>query len=249
MYYGWRSKRKLDKSECYSWITHCLFLAITRNCAEQDSGEFQVRAKFVSKICQQRIQARVVDCAVPHAPCYTEISRKTLLQWWTAWRNNRTRSWMWISWKSMLPTNLFLWHQTERPVTESWWVIFHCYIWKISEFPFFFRINVASQHHGGAIHCKIDRKVDRTLSYHWCTYHSLPNIEITSDQFENQIGVLSPYKQQLDELRTQIHRLLSKNNAVDESVIKSIEINTVDGFQGREKNIIIFSCVRAAGTG
>lgn len=66
-------------------------------------------------------------------------------------------------------------------------------------------------------------------------------------QFENQIGVLSPYKQQLDELRTQINRQLSKNNAVDESVIKPIEINTVDGFQGREKNIIIFSCVRAAG--
>jgi senataxin len=59
--------------------------------------------------------------------------------------------------------------------------------------------------------------------------------------------VLSPYKQQLDELRTQINRQLSKNNMVDEAVIKSIEINTVDGFQGREKNIIIFSCVRAAG--
>eukprot|EP00029_Vermamoeba_vermiformis_P006270 TRINITY_DN2409_c0_g1_i4.p1 TRINITY_DN2409_c0_g1~~TRINITY_DN2409_c0_g1_i4.p1 ORF type:complete len:905 (-),score=247.83 TRINITY_DN2409_c0_g1_i4:1025-3715(-) len=70
-----------------------------------------------------------------------------------------------------------------------------------------------------------------------------------SIDFENQIGVLSPYKQQLDELRTQINRQLSKNNAVDESVIKSIEINTVDGFQGREKNIIIFSCVRAAGSG
>eukprot|EP00472_Partenskyella_glossopodia_P013429 CAMPEP_0197539046 /NCGR_PEP_ID=MMETSP1318-20131121/61493_1 /TAXON_ID=552666 /ORGANISM="Partenskyella glossopodia, Strain RCC365" /LENGTH=264 /DNA_ID=CAMNT_0043097651 /DNA_START=98 /DNA_END=892 /DNA_ORIENTATION=- len=49
------------------------------------------------------------------------------------------------------------------------------------------------------------------------------------------IGIITPYKRQIRTLR----RMFSKYG------LDQIEINTVDGFQGREKDIIIVSCVRS----
>jgi len=51
--------------------------------------------------------------------------------------------------------------------------------------------------------------------------------------------VITPYKQQYNELK----KLLSRPDS--EKIKDNLEINTVDRFQGREKDIIIFSCVRA----
>jgi superfamily I DNA and/or RNA helicase len=78
------------------------------------------------------------------------------------------------------------------------------------------------------------------------------------------IGIISPYKGQVDIIRKEIERI--KNN--DQSQIHSttnggyidtrnyeylqklnIEINTVDAFQGREKDIIILSTVRTSRIG
>eukprot|EP00727_Mastigamoeba_balamuthi_P011263 m51a1_g676 putative splicing endonuclease positive effector (3357) ;mRNA; f:269460-283890 len=54
---------------------------------------------------------------------------------------------------------------------------------------------------------------------------------------EYSVGVITPYKQQVWE----IQRLVGA---------RKIEVNTIDGFQGREKDVIVFSCVRApVGTG
>lgn len=55
-----------------------------------------------------------------------------------------------------------------------------------------------------------------------------------------QIGVISPYNAQVSRLRKQI-----RENEEHEG----IEISTVDGFQGREKEIIIMSLVRSNETG
>ncbi|CAG8432785.1 518_t:CDS:2 [Diversispora eburnea] len=57
--------------------------------------------------------------------------------------------------------------------------------------------------------------------------------------FRGRIGVITPYKGQLSEIKRQFKSQLSQDLFAD------IEFNTVDGFQGKEKDLIIFSCVRA----
>ena len=58
--------------------------------------------------------------------------------------------------------------------------------------------------------------------------------------FKGKIGIITPYKAQLLELRSQFAQRYS------ESVFNTVEFNTTDAFQGRESEIIIFSCVRAS---
>ncbi|KAG3181630.1 hypothetical protein C6341_g6317 [Phytophthora cactorum] len=59
--------------------------------------------------------------------------------------------------------------------------------------------------------------------------------------WKKRIGVIAPYKQQIYEVRGAIGKL----EAEFERHL-GIEVNTVDGFQGREKEIIIYSCVRTS---
>ncbi|GLH09336.1 Regulator of nonsense transcripts 1 homolog, partial [Gryllus bimaculatus] len=55
------------------------------------------------------------------------------------------------------------------------------------------------------------------------------------------IGIITPYQQQLQEIKTCLDR--SRTNNV------TVVVNTIDGFQGRECDVIIFSCVRTRGVG
>lgn len=57
--------------------------------------------------------------------------------------------------------------------------------------------------------------------------------------FTNKIGVITPYKEQNRSLQQAFVRKFG--NAIK----KEITFNTIDGFQGQEKEIIIMSCVRA----
>lgn len=58
-----------------------------------------------------------------------------------------------------------------------------------------------------------------------------------------KIGIITPYKAQLFRLRQRFTELYG------EGIKEEIEFNTTDAFQGRECEIIIFSCVRASPTG
>ena len=58
-----------------------------------------------------------------------------------------------------------------------------------------------------------------------------------------KIGIITPYKAQLHELRNRFR------SRFGEDIGNTIEFNTTDAFQGRECEIIIFSCVRASPTG
>ncbi|KAH7304941.1 SEN1 N terminal-domain-containing protein [Stachybotrys elegans] len=60
---------------------------------------------------------------------------------------------------------------------------------------------------------------------------------------KGKIGIITPYKAQLFELRNRFRARYG------EGITEIIEFNTTDAFQGRECEIIIFSCVRASSTG
>ncbi|ORZ10330.1 AAA domain-domain-containing protein [Lobosporangium transversale] len=61
--------------------------------------------------------------------------------------------------------------------------------------------------------------------------------------FFRRVGVISPYKQQVRMLKDCFQRTF------DKQILEAVDFNTVDGFQGQEKDIIIFSCVRASTRG
>lgn len=52
------------------------------------------------------------------------------------------------------------------------------------------------------------------------------------------VAVISPYKAQVRLLQDAFSKALGEEGA------RMVDINTIDGFQGREKDIVIFSCVR-----
>ena len=60
---------------------------------------------------------------------------------------------------------------------------------------------------------------------------------------KRKIGIITPYKAQLYELRNRFRSRYGND------ITEIIEFNTTDAFQGRECEIIIFSCVRASSTG
>jgi len=57
-------------------------------------------------------------------------------------------------------------------------------------------------------------------------------------KFGGTIGIITPYKGQTYEIEGELRRVFGQE------ALKYVEVKTVDGFQGREKDIIIFSCVR-----
>ncbi len=59
---------------------------------------------------------------------------------------------------------------------------------------------------------------------------------------QSKVCVITPYSQQAALLRQTFARALGYEYQ------QRVEVNTVDSFQGREANVIIFSCVRAAGS-
>ncbi|CAB4256527.1 DNA/RNA helicase SEN1 [Maudiozyma barnettii] len=60
--------------------------------------------------------------------------------------------------------------------------------------------------------------------------------------FTGKIGVISPYKEQMQRMRRKFTSYFGS------FINKYIDFNTIDGFQGQEKEIIIISCVRADDT-
>ena len=67
--------------------------------------------------------------------------------------------------------------------------------------------------------------------------------DVPKYSFKGKIGIITPYKGQLKELRYRFKQRYG------EGISSTIEFNTTDAFQGRESEIIIFSCVRASTRG
>ncbi|RDA87378.1 hypothetical protein CP532_6981 [Ophiocordyceps camponoti-leonardi (nom. inval.)] len=82
----------------------------------------------------------------------------------------------------------------------------------------------------------------RELEVAMALYESLEE-KYRNCELGGKIGIITPYKAQLMELRSRF-RARFGNDITDD-----IDFNTTDAFQGRECEIIIFSCVRASATG
>ncbi|KAF4635788.1 hypothetical protein G7Y89_g2302 [Cudoniella acicularis] len=67
--------------------------------------------------------------------------------------------------------------------------------------------------------------------------------DYTEYDFKGKIGIITSYKAQLNELKARF------SGRFGDSIFEEIEFNTTDAFQGREREIIIFSCVRAKASG
>lgn len=65
--------------------------------------------------------------------------------------------------------------------------------------------------------------------------------------FKGKVGVISPYKAQVHILKDTIYPWLRKIGC--SQVSSDVEINTVDAYQGREKDIIVINCVRSNDAG
>ncbi|SCV04833.1 LANO_0G12794g1_1 [Lachancea nothofagi CBS 11611] len=69
----------------------------------------------------------------------------------------------------------------------------------------------------------------------------LNNFENTYN-FTGKIGVISPYREQMQTMKREFRKYFGN------PIIAYVDFNTIDGFQGQEKEIIIISCVRADDT-
>jgi len=68
------------------------------------------------------------------------------------------------------------------------------------------------------------------------------SLQGTLKYVQGKMGVISPYKAQVRQLVTRLDKLCSDQGC---HLHETIEVNTVDAFQGSEKDIIIFNCVRS----
>jgi ATP-dependent RNA/DNA helicase, senataxin len=73
-------------------------------------------------------------------------------------------------------------------------------------------------------------------------YHRLTT-DFAGFNFRSKIGIITPYKSQLAELKFRFKREYGP------AIFENVEFNTTDAFQGRESEVIIFSCVRASPAG
>ncbi|KAJ5166118.1 tRNA-splicing endonuclease [Penicillium canariense] len=67
--------------------------------------------------------------------------------------------------------------------------------------------------------------------------------DVRDYDFAGKIGIITPYKGQLREMKIQFAARYG------EDILKKVDFNTTDAFQGRESEVIIFSCVRASNKG
>lgn len=70
-----------------------------------------------------------------------------------------------------------------------------------------------------------------------------------------EIGVIAPYRNQVSYIKKLLNKCSSSSfRRVDSGIsedfipcgIENVEVNTVDQYQGRDKNVIIYSCTRTS---
>lgn len=113
--------------------------------------------------------------------------------------------------------------------TKRDWHAYRCF----GPFSFFDIDGVESQPPGSGSWVNEDEVDFIVLMYHKLA-SQYPELKSSS-----QLAVISPYRHQVKLLRQRFRTTFGEQSD------KVIDVNTVDGFQGREKDVAIFSCVRS----
>ncbi|KQJ82618.1 hypothetical protein BRADI_5g10080v3 [Brachypodium distachyon] len=108
------------------------------------------------------------------------------------------------------------------------WHSYSCF----GPFCFFDIDGIESQPSGSGSWVNEDEVEFITLIYHQLATH-YPELKSSS-----QVAVISPYSLQVKLLKDRFRSTFGDQSK------EVIDVNTVDGFQGREKEVVIFSCVR-----
>merc|ERR1719265_888404 len=72
-------------------------------------------------------------------------------------------------------------------------------------------------------------------------YKALTQMYPPEKAWRERVAVISPYAEQVELIRRKFRALFK----IEKSRVCPVDVNTVDGFQGREKDIVIVSAVRA----
>jgi senataxin len=100
--------------------------------------------------------------------------------------------------------------------------------------PYAFYHPVGAREERGAHHSLMNRtEASLAVSIYWRIANDYPHID-----FAYRVGIITGYAAQVGEIRRQLRAKFPA------STVAAIDVNTVDGFQGQEKDIIILSCVR-----
>ncbi|KAL5703621.1 putative helicase MAGATAMA 3 [Ranunculus cassubicifolius] len=114
-------------------------------------------------------------------------------------------------------------------LTERAWHVYRCF----GPFAFFDVAGVESQPSGSGSWVNHDEVEFILLLYHKLVTN-YPDLKSSA-----KLAIITPYRHQLKLIRDRFHEKFGVESK------KLVDINTVDGFQGREKDVAIFSCVRA----
>ncbi|KAL2610776.1 hypothetical protein R1flu_022468 [Riccia fluitans] len=101
----------------------------------------------------------------------------------------------------------------------------------------FYDISHGRESHGGSVSYqnKLEAQVAVRLYLH------LQEVVVAGGVPSVSVGMITPYKQQLRCLQTEFEAVVGVN-----AESKGVYINTVDAFQGQERDVIMMSCVRAS---
>lgn len=83
-----------------------------------------------------------------------------------------------------------------------------------------------------------ENEMEARLAVHIVAYLVQHHADVAGEGCES-IGVVSPYNGQVKLIRGLLRAQLGAD------VVSRLDVHSVDGFQGREKEVVIFSCVRA----
>mmetsp|Transcript_11431 Transcript_11431/g.21131 ORF Transcript_11431/g.21131 Transcript_11431/m.21131 type:complete len:1051 (-) Transcript_11431:482-3634(-) len=146
---------------------------------------------------------------------------------------------------SEFPSNMFYEGSLQNGVTESDRQMCHMpgytgkddFPWPVKNKPFFFW-GIAGMEEISASGTSYLNRTEASYVEKIVTHLLKMGVE------SSQIGVITPY----DGQKKYVQEHMRRSGSLAASVYEAIEVNSVDAFQGREKEIILVSCVRSSET-